>query len=182
MGSQRVRHDWVTFTSLPNSSWLWEGPPFQGGCGLRKQGSAGCQLIVGIVRSRQRHQTGSIPWCSPHLEIGCPGSNPGFATYEQYNLGKGYLVPLNPGFLADRTEEDSTYHVGSLWRPSRMIWPRGLAQQVTPSLLTSSVPRIAESSSEAGASFFLPFSFLICSMWIIMPGLSPLPYNCHLRT
>lgn len=141
MGSQRVIHDWVTFTSLPNSSWLCEGPPFQGGCGLRKQGSAGCRLIVGSVRSRRRHQTGSIPWCSSHLEIGCP--NPGFATYEQYNLGKGYLVPLNPGFLADRTEEDSTYHVGSLWRTSRMIWPRGLAQQVTPSLLTSSVPRIA---------------------------------------
>ena len=43
-----------------------------------------------------------------------PTSDPGVVTYEQYNLNKGYLMPLDLGFRADKMEEDNTSVLGSL--------------------------------------------------------------------
>lgn len=59
------------------------------------------------------HQGGSSQCCA-HLGTECLGSNPGFVTCLQYNLGKGYLMLLSLGFLANKMEEDSTYIIGSL--------------------------------------------------------------------
>ena len=48
------------------------------------------------------------------LGIARPGSNPGFVTCKQCNLGEGYLLPLSLNFLADQMEEDSTYLMGAV--------------------------------------------------------------------
>lgn len=42
------------------------------------------------------------------LTLVSPGPNPGFVTYKQYNLDKGYLMPPKLSFPADKMEEHST--------------------------------------------------------------------------
>lgn len=129
------------------------------------------------------HQRGSIQ-CYAHLGTECSGSNPGFVTYLQYNLGKGYMTPLSLGFLANKMEEDSTYIIGSLkskWYNGEMIsmWSALLPFSVWPGMLKEAQKQ--ELEGWASPSFSLPLSFLICNMWIIMPGLPVQPFNRQIQ-
>lgn len=137
-----------------------------------------CWMLATCGRFKVKgfHQRGRIQCCA-HLGTECPDFHPGSVTHEYCNFGKSYLMSWSLGFLADKTEDSSTYLRGSF----KTLWDKGAKtlrryQHSRASVTrTAAEKRLRSRAGRLSTSLILSVPQLSQRHVVTRPGLPALP-------